>query len=288
MHIPSSEGRRRATQLSSSIHPHYADLTRCLEHLLRSVSNLHERLHHSIAQYTMPSPSKFVSHGEYIYPAILVSLPLVVRAALLALKDLKRFEFVYVGMVLGTVCMTTFVIALWNYQIVSEDTRLSVQYTTTGWNITRLLYLISYLLVAYVARLKDNNKYMNPTTAAESANKEQSNNLCERRGSLRFIACLVGIYLHAPMLLASYSLGFPSSLFWSPLLAMLVLPLPLHQFVSRSKVLTFISFLVKCLFLLITSPPVYLVPQILHHYTPYALCVFTPLHFLLSALWLAG
>ena len=53
---------------SSNIHPHYADLTRCMEHLLRSISNLHERLHHSIAQYTMPSPSKFVSHGEYIFP----------------------------------------------------------------------------------------------------------------------------------------------------------------------------------------------------------------------------
>ena len=287
MHIPSSKGRRHATPLPSSIHPHYADLTRCLEHLLRSISNLHERLHHSIAQYTMPSPSKFVSHGEYIYPAILVSLPMVVRAALLALKDLKRFHFVYVGMVLGSVCMTTIVIALWNYQIVSEDARSSVQYSMTGWNITRLLYLISYLLVAYVARLKYNNKHMHPTTA-ESANKEQSNNSCERRGSLRFIACLVGIYLHAPMLLANYSLGFPSSLFWSPLLAMLVLPLSLHQFVSRSKVLTSISFAVKCLFLLVTSPPVYLVPQILHQYTPYALGVFTPLHFLLSALWLAG
>ena len=73
----------------ASIHPYYADLTRCTEHLLRSISNLHERLHHSIAQYTMPSPSKFVSHGEYIYPAILVSLPMVVRAATLALRDLK-------------------------------------------------------------------------------------------------------------------------------------------------------------------------------------------------------
>ncbi len=103
-----------------STHPNYANLTCCVEHLLHSISNLHKHLHHSIAQYVMPSPTKFVSHREYIYPLILVSLPMVVRAAMLTLIDLRRFQFLHVGMVLITVCLALLAIGT---LAISTDTR---------------------------------------------------------------------------------------------------------------------------------------------------------------------
>jgi len=202
---------------SSNIHPHYADLTRCMEHLLRSISNLHERLHHSIAQYIMPSPSKFVSHGEYIFPAILVSLPMVVRAAKLALRDLKRFHFMHVVMVACAVCTSTLVISVWGYM-----SGWKVEGHTSQWIA---MYFISYLVVVYVACLGNTQK------------EEKT----DRRGSLRFISCLCGIYLHVPLLLANYSLGFPSSAFWTPLLAILILP---DRFRSESKVILSLSLIV--------------------------------------------
>eukprot|EP00579_Thalassiosira_antarctica_P011704 CAMPEP_0201910832 /NCGR_PEP_ID=MMETSP0903-20130614/2049_1 /ASSEMBLY_ACC=CAM_ASM_000552 /TAXON_ID=420261 /ORGANISM="Thalassiosira antarctica, Strain CCMP982" /LENGTH=741 /DNA_ID=CAMNT_0048445509 /DNA_START=67 /DNA_END=2292 /DNA_ORIENTATION=+ len=266
---------------SSSIHPHYADVTRSIEHLLHSISNLHERLHHSIAQYIMPSPSKFISHGEYIYPAILVCVPMIVRAASLALKDLKRFQFLYVGVVVGSVGVATFVVGLWASIIGTNDGRWKAEggECCSEW-ISYIVFFVSYLLVVLAARQADTNK--------QTKQQTQSNNSNEcRRGSLRFIACLLGIYLHAPLLLANYSLGFPSSAFWAPLLATLVLPSSLQMVVSRNKVFWIVTLVGKGLFLVATSPPVLLVPRIFPMYTPYVLCVYTPLHLLLAALWLA-
>lgn len=255
---------------STSIHPHHADLTRCVEHLLRSISNLHERLHHSIAQYTMPSPSKFVSHGEYIYPAILVSSPMVVRAATLALMDLRRFQFLHVGAVLTTVCMASVAVGL---LAMSTNARRSEKGFASEF-ILPIAFICAYVLVFYVAR-RDRSKLQRVADTTEI------------QGSLRFAACLVGIYLHAPLLLANYSLGFPSSAFWSPLLATLVLPPSMHAYLLDDKVRSFLATVVKGAFLLATAPPIFLVPRIFHSYTVYVSCVYTPLHLLLAVLWLA-
>jgi glycosylphosphatidylinositol transamidase len=63
-----------------------------LEGIVRALSNLHERLHHSITQYLMPSPFKFVSHSEYLIPNLLMILPLVLRAVSLALWEIESFD----------------------------------------------------------------------------------------------------------------------------------------------------------------------------------------------------
>ncbi|KAL9186919.1 hypothetical protein ACHAXT_010639 [Thalassiosira profunda] len=257
----------RSASSSSSIHPHYADLVRVSEHLLRAISNLHERLHHSIAQYTMPAPSKFVSHGEYIYPAILVTLPMVVRAASLALRDLRRFQFVHVGVVVGPVLVATSCICL--LAMVANGLREAGE-GILHW-IASLVFAAAYVLVVLAAR------------QSIVVAKEKD----ECRGSLRFVACLLGIYLHAPLLLANYSLGFPSSVFWTPLLATLVLPPSLRARVTGNAFLTTALMAVKVIFLVATSPPMLLVPRIFPWYTPYVLGVYTPLHLLLAAMWLA-
>lgn len=288
---------------SSSIHPHGADLARVAEHLLRSVSNLHERLHHSVAQYALPSPSKFVSHGEYVYPAILVALPMVVRAADLALGgDLRRFRFWHAGRVVGSAFAATVVVGAWAAMFADGSGNGDAgDSASSDWWIARALFAASYLLVVAAARCgrRAGNsggaiKMAAPLEGADldedddarrrrrSAEEEE-----ERRGSLRFVACLLGIYLHAPLLLANYSLGFPSSVIWTPPLAMLVLPASGREFVSRSGALSALAALVKGLILIATSPPVLLVPRIFQWCSPYVICVYTPLHLLLAALWLA-
>ena len=49
-------------------------------YLIRALSNLHERLHHSVTLYLLPTPRTFVSHMEYFLPNILILLPLAIRA----------------------------------------------------------------------------------------------------------------------------------------------------------------------------------------------------------------
>lgn len=274
----------RRSRIADEINPHYADLARCVEHLLRSMSNLHERLHHSIAQYTMPSPSKFVSHGEYIYPALLVSLPMVARAASLALRDVTRFQFGYVAAISGAVGVSTLGICL------SAATFANERMADFGWGAPAAAYFISYLLLALIVQRHNNSLFR--AEAGENAAPENDDPIEQdaegecRRKSLRFIACMVGIYLHAPLLLANYSLGFPSSLFWSPLLGTLAMPLTLRRMVSSYKLLGFWANLTKCILMAATCPPFFLVPRMFATYTPYVLWVYTPLHLLLAALWL--
>eukprot|EP00986_Skeletonema_menzelii_P003182 scaffold947_cov155-Skeletonema_menzelii.AAC.6 len=244
---------------TSAIHAHYADLSRCIEHLLRSISNLHERLHHSVAQYTMPSPSKFVSHGEYIYPAILVSLPMVVRAASLALRDITLFQFEFVGIVVGTVLITS---------CANACTVLA-----TGRSYIGVLMVI----VAWVVRHN-----IPQSSCREKESRTDLDTAIECRKSLRFVTCLAGIYLHVPLLLANYSLGFPSAVFWTPLLAILVLSDRLASFCSNNTVLKAIITVAKMMLLVAISPstilPSNLSPQ-------YVLILYTPLQLLLTALW---
>lgn len=254
----------RVPTTSIGIHPHYADLARCVEHLLRSISNLHERLHHSVAQYTMPSPSKFVSHGEYIYPAILVSLPMVVRAASLALRDIKSFHFLFVRITVGTVFIASCVNACTVF--------------ATGRSFIGVLMII----VAWVVRRNlphpNSSKYHKTDTADDFDMAAK----VECRKSLRFVTCLLGIYLHVPLLLSNYPLGFPSSIFWTPLLAILVLSDRLYSICSKNMVLKTLIVVVKILLLIAISPSTILPSDLSPRYT---LVVYTPLQLLLTALW---
>jgi glycosylphosphatidylinositol transamidase len=260
------------------IHSHIADTARVTEHLLRAISNLHERLHHSVNQYTLPSMTKFVSHGEYIFPAILVSLPMVGRAAMLALRDITRFRFVFVGVVTGVVSLVTLCLYIWSGFHHDEIDDASM----VDWNAISV-YSVAYLLVVVAARRTlrmEVGKWFK-----HSPEDDELIILDEHHKSLRFIACLFGVYLHAPLLLANYSLGFPSSTFWSPSLAIILL-LPSNQ-AKTSLWLQLLITIGKLAFLLATCPPVFLVPTIFGTYTTYVKLVYTPLHLILVALWLA-
>ncbi len=282
VNIPNRKGKDTSSLSSLSIHPHYADLTRCLEHLIRSISNLHERLHHSVSQYLLPSPTKFVSHGEYIYPGVLISLPMVIRAATLALRDMKRFQVMFLGNVLGGVALASLVIGIYvmnSPQLFWDDAKYSLHGL-----MMNSIYLLSYALVIFVA-IMARDRLQKCSSVRKVAKVEQSEHE-ECRKSLRFVVCLLGVYLHAPLLLANYSLGLSSAVFWSPLLGTFVLPPSTRAFLSKKKKISQLLKVVGGMFLVSTSPPILLVPRIFPFYTIYVIAVYTPLHLLLMVLWM--
>lgn len=259
------------------IHTHMADTARVTEHLLRAISNLHERLHHSIAQYTLPSMTKFVSHGEYIFPAILTTLPMVIRAIMLSLRDIRRFRFAFVGVALGAVSLMTGFIYMWpHYQ--NKENRPEND-TSLNWN-ELIVYFAAHAIVITISRQTSQaemSKWLKHSPA-DGTNITMD----EQHKSLRFIACLCAIYLHAPLLLANYSLGLPSSAFWCPLLAIFMF-LPSDRLKHRIEMRLVVS-LVMLLLLVVTCPPFFIVPRIFGANTTYINTVYTPLHLLLSVL----
>jgi glycosylphosphatidylinositol transamidase len=244
------------------------------------MSNLHERLHHSVAQYTMPSLVKFVSHGEYIFPAILVSLPMVGRAAMLALRDLKRFRFFFALVVTGVVCVMTIGVGMWSlYWSKGMDVQGDASINMSA----LIVYLVAHLLVVYIARRIVRTQMSK--SFQHHLNDDEMATLDDFHNSLRFLACIFGVYLHVPLLLANYSLGFSSSLFWTPLLAIFVIP-P-SKCCGLNRWLRLAITLTKFILLVATFPPVLLVPRIFGSYTNYVTVVYTPLNLMLSALWMS-
>jgi glycosylphosphatidylinositol transamidase len=273
LRIPSKPMQEVATS-TKLIHTHHADTARVTEHLLRSISNLHERLHHSVAQYTLPSMIKFVSHGEYIFPAILVSLPMAGRAAMLALRDIQRFRFRFVGVVTCMITLATIFINVWSSYHKFEEQ------TDTDWS-GLCVYLLVHLAIVITARhtlRKETSKWFK-----HSPEDDRNYVLDEHHKSLRFIACLFGVYLHAPLLLANYSLGFPSAVFWSPLLAIFMF-LPSTE-AKQHVGMRAIVYVAKVIVLVSFCPQFFLVP-LFGSYTEYVTTIDTPLHLIMSALWL--
>ena len=287
MHIPNKKENTNistssSASASSTIHPHYADFTRCLEHLLRSISNLHERLHHSVSQYLLPSPTKFVSHGEYIYPGLLISLPMVIRAAILALRDIKRFQVMFVGYILAWVGLVSFGIGIVCVATSHHKREKDAENTTNHEWMMKTVYFLSYAMIIF-AMLTGRDGHQKGPSVRKVAD-EDVHYECQK--SLRFFLCLLGVYLHAPLLLANYSLGLPSAVFWSPLLGTIVLSPSVRAFLSRNRAISLLLKIVGGMFLIATSPPVLLVPRIFPSYTIYILGVYTPLHLLLVVLWM--
>jgi glycosylphosphatidylinositol transamidase len=178
------------------------DSVHVLEGVLRVLSNVHERLHHSITHYLLPSPRKFVSHTEYLLPNVLILLPLVIRAATLVLVDMTLFDvrsLKYV-LVVGLVSLLLFV----------TSSRVST-------SIMNALYAI-----VYVALCLD-------VLEGLSIGKEE-----KQAQSLQFLTCLVAIYLHVPITFAHVSLAFPSALLWSAMIAFPAFPIR-RKFWQRVK-----------------------------------------------------
>ena len=170
---------------SQSQGPIVVEFIQQLEHIVHGLSNLQERLHHSLTQYILPSPYKFVSHSEYIIPNILLLIPLLVKVFMLLLMEIDTFDFVTIGKTFWA-----FIIGL-GCSLVSPT--LDIYQSN------------AVCFVAYVA------------TILLRRNGDRKKHKCATQ-SLQLMSCLVAIYVHVPLVLGHVSLAYPSALIWTPLL----------------------------------------------------------------------
>lgn len=187
------------------------------------MSSLSERLHHTVNQYVLPSSGKFVSHGEYIYPVILLLLPLVVRCVSLAFGEIERFDF---GGALGALGVAFgAAVLLGVVGSVVGDASVVVNYVIVG------LWLFKLGLLDWINRLLSSSKEEaeeeeeeereqggTDTTTLETTSVRRGRQQ-QRQQSIQFTACVLSIYMHVPIALTHVSLAIPSVLFWTPLLA---------------------------------------------------------------------
>jgi glycosylphosphatidylinositol transamidase len=233
-----------------------------LEFLIRALSNLHERLHHSVTLYLMPSPKMFVSHIEYLLPNILVLLPLVIRLLLLLLWDMKKMHVRTVGW--------TFLMALTTMGIMLLSSALPPSNDDNA-TTTNTLLAVPYLTVLTFW-----------TRQLYQFHREKCDASNTRRilTSMQFVVCLTAIYIHVPIAFAHVSLGYPSSLLWVPLLAF---PNWSCGATSSSKGLKRVGLLVL---LLATAPPLLIATIFGGDLTPYVQFAYMPLHVQLFMLWI--
>jgi hypothetical protein len=224
--------------------PAVVEFVQQLEHVIHGLSNLHERLHHSLTLYVLPSPYKFVSHSEYIIPNVLLLVPLLVKVLVLLLVEVEFFDLSAVGKAFTAVMVgvTCLVVASANTNLYQSNGVFFVAYMAVG---------LSFRQVQYTHKF---------------ATK-----------SLLLMACLVAIYSHVPLVIGHASLAYPSSLLWTPFLLM-------FNYETRS----IRQRLVGAVILLVTWPPLFLIPNIFGTPTPYMCLVYTPLHLLLAMLWNSG
>jgi len=238
-----------------SIHPQLSNFFQGVEHTIRAMSNLQERLHHSISQYLLPSTTKFVSNGEYMIPAILVMLPLAIRALLLILRDIETINFNLVFKILGMSSVLSFYL-------------ICVSFIAIDARMTNTLVIASYFTTFIIVRMEKK----------KGNRKAEDESLVMERKVLQLIACLLALYLHVPLVIGHFSLGYPSTIFWTPLLAFCSHGNVRHKIIQK---------LFAILFLTLTWPPLLLVQKLFGGiYTIYVCTVFAPLHFILSILWL--
>jgi GPI-anchor transamidase subunit GAA1 len=227
------------------------DFFQALEYLVRALSNLHERLHHSITLYLLPSPRTFVSHVEYLIPNLLILLPLAIRAVGLLVWDIDRFHLSSAGwMVLSTIGVAVLggVSSLLLPSFTSEDDLAMINACFLAPYMV-LAVVWASILQGYRAKKGDHQRVVN---------------------SLQFVVCLTAIYMHVPLAFAHASLGFPSALLWTLLLAF-----PKHSgSIQNKKWATWIGVAA----VLMTAPPVLLVPRVFSSYTTYIRLVYIPLH----------
>jgi glycosylphosphatidylinositol transamidase len=239
-----------------------AETVQKMEYVIRSLSNLHERLHHSTALYLLPSPDSFVKHEEYLVPNLLLIIPLVLRALVTALDwpfPLPPQPAAWqAAATAGGLTSLAVVASSWALE---AHTRLD--FLVTAGRLV-LVYAISLLTWWWTTRNLN-------STVSETAH------------CVQFVACLVAICVHVSIAFGHVSLAFPSALIWTPLLAF-----PSYRTKEKSGgVLSFsISVLLTTVAVVVTFPATFLVPNVFPVWTPYVRYAYMPLHILFTMMQL--
>jgi len=248
----------RQNQAPHLIENEMTSLVRGLEHILRGLNSLQEVLHHNHDQYILPSASKFVSHSEYILPAVLVLLPLALRILLLIIQDIERFQFVKVFSAIGGAMVLSCILLLARSFTNDEVILNSVMFSSYAFALQFMTY-----------------------TTTKSLEKEE-------RQSLQLLMCLLAIYIHVPLVLAHISLGMLSAIVMVPILAF-------YSFKNRKGLLAGIL-LILTLPPVTKNILIMILPRIdsindlidvtvlrgINTVSSYSCCIFIPLHFLLA------
>ena len=240
-------------------------LPSAMEVCLRSLSNLHERLHHSTSLYLLLDIDHFVKHEEYLVPNLLLLVPLIVRAAFLLLFDVEHFDWYTVALVAERTILATLFVAF-GLEVVSFVDTHTWWIIADNVSISHVVVGLIYIYVAYKALTEK---------------IQWSAQACR---SVQFMACLWALYTHVAIAFGHVSLAFPSALFWTPLIAF-----PFYRERAddgSGKKREGISRILCYIIFILTAPFVWFVPHVLPTYTPYVCYAYVPLHFILSHLWL--
>lgn len=228
-----------------------------IERLIRSLSNLNERLHHSVFMYILPSSKKFVSNGEYIVPCILALLCLLFSILHQCFRNNESvFKISEAFQSVG----------------ISYSLSLCLDFLFRGASKHEW---ISYCLLYFGALLTVFQKISWETVS-------------EWRSSTYVLTCVLAIYTHIALALAHYSLALPSILFFSLILAILFPYSRCLVSMHYSLDIATLCIPLLALLLMMSFPPCYIVPLLFQSYTTYIVYVFTPLHLLCTALFISS
>ena len=246
--LRSFSGEHESLPSRSLMTSNIASLCVSLEGLIRALCNLNERLHHSVFMYILPSSKKFVSNGEYIIPCILALMAILLSCVCHYFRSGVEFNGTNIAKMVSVVLISSILL---DY-LQSFESMFE----------QNSLFCMVYFGALYVLFRMSSYKA-----------------LPESLGSTYVLTCLITIYMHVPLALSHYSLALPSILLFSFLLSFV------FRCIQSTKLH---EILFKIPLLIITFPPISIVPMIFGTYTPYVIYIYTPLHLLLSSLWVAS
>ena len=285
-----------------------------------------------MTQYLLPGPAKFVSNGEYTYPGVLVLLPLALRAAGLVLgwdgdsdhagggassfssssssSFPPSFRPSGRGMAVVLICLA--VPPLFAGWLGLEAWAGGGRGRSTGEQACMLSALYAAALLGVRLCVTRGRRRRRKGTDKE---KEEGGGVRGGGGgtgepdldlgreeadigrTVQFVACLLGTYLHVPLLLGHVALFVPSALLWTAVLALIVPPLlslsaSLSASLSSSSSRGLVGWdprfgagaAAAAGGVAALGPTVVLVPGLIGSYTPYVVGVYLPLHLLLASL----
>lgn len=239
-----------------------AQFARAMELLLRGLSNLSERLHHNVNQYILPNGDNFVSFSEYLVPTVLILIPLVVRAMLLILIDIKTFRFnVMFVSIVGAMSMSLI------FGLFFSDVQEII--------LSDISFKKLCLALFYVASVFMVSRSHRSTFHLIATNDTLDGMYEEKQRAVQLVTCLISIYIHVPIALFHHSLAIISAVLLVPITAF-------PTYGSRSQ------FLKGCLFVFLSFPlsvmgwlsrDTSVLCPLAYQYT-----IFVPLYFLLGIL----
>lgn len=255
---------RRTHKLSPQEYP--LEMIHRLELVVRCLSNLHERLHHSTSLYLLPTPDRFIKHEEYLVPNLLLIIPLLIRAVAIVMDTDKTLQpnVFAAAQAIGLAVLWTLLCSV------------LIDHGTTHLDLGIPGLQNADLLAAYLVAL-----VTLPSLVPSWSNRKFTSTINTRK-TIQLAACIVAACMHVCIAFGHVSLAFPSALIWTPLLAFA--PITDSPTAAVPRQVAF-GLLKACLFAL-SCPFTFVVPFVFQGYTPYIRYICIPLHMLFSILFI--